>query len=113
MTLIAAKGDLVVQAQADTLQVAAKLTTTVQSATKHIDIAAAKKITIATAGGASITIENGQISVKCPGTITVHAGSKSFVGPGAVSYPLPVMPNQVCKECLLAARASGSAFATR
>ena len=76
-------------------------------------IAAAKKVTIATAGGASITIESGQISVKCPGTITVHAGSKSFVGPGAVSYALPVMPLHVCKECLLNAAKNAAPFSKR
>ena len=54
------------------------------------------------------TIESGQISVKCPGTITVHAGSKSFVGPGVVSYALPVMPRASCKSCLLNAMKQGA-----
>ncbi len=42
------------------------------------------------AGGASVTIEGGNITVACPGTITVQASKKSFVGPAEKSYKLPV-----------------------
>jgi type VI secretion system secreted protein VgrG len=44
------------------------------SANAHIDWAAAKKISLSTAGGANITIEGGNITVQCPGKIKVHAG---------------------------------------
>ena len=113
LTLIAGKGDIEAQAQADRMQVAAKNDVSIQSQSAHIDWAAAKKITLSTAGGANITIEGGNITVQPPGTINILAATKSFVGPERVEYPLPTPPMQVCKECLLAARASGSAFATR
>jgi type VI secretion system secreted protein VgrG len=100
ITLIAGQGDIEIQAQADTLQVAAKQDVSIQSKTAHIDWAAAKKIVLSTAGGASITIEGGNITVECPGTITVKAGTKSFVGAEKASYALPVMPRNVCIECL-------------
>lgn len=93
MSLIAAKGDIQLQAQAGTMQVAAKNDVTVQSANAHVDWAAAKRIVLSTAGGASITIEGGNVIVACPGTILVRASKKSFVGPENVSYPLPAMPH--------------------
>ncbi|NUP87276.1 MAG: type VI secretion protein, partial [Burkholderiaceae bacterium] len=55
----------------------------------------------------------GNITVQCPGTITVLAGHKSFLAPGVVNYALPLMPRQVCNDCLLKARASGAPFAVR
>jgi type VI secretion system secreted protein VgrG len=74
------------------MQVAAKKDLKLQTANAHIDWAAAKKITLATAGGASIVIEGGNITVQCPGKITVKAGKKSFVGGGGQSYALPKLP---------------------
>ena len=113
LTMIAAQGDVEFQAQASTLQVAAKNNVTVQSANAHIDWASPKKISLSTAGGANITIEGGNITVQCPGTIMVKAGSKQFTGGSSTEYPLPLMPKFVCVSCLLAGAASGSAFAKR
>jgi uncharacterized protein involved in type VI secretion and phage assembly/uncharacterized protein (DUF2345 family) len=95
ITLIAAQGDTHIQAQSDTLQIAAKQQLSIQSETAHIDWAAAKKITLATAGGASIVIEGGNITVMCPGTITVKASAKSFSGGGSVGYGMPALPKFV------------------
>ena len=48
---------------------------------------------LATAGGASsITIEGGNITVECPGKITIKASQKSFVGPEPQNYPFPRLP---------------------
>ena len=82
ITLIAGQGEVEFQAQADKMQVAAKTDVTVQSATAHIDWAAAKRIVLSTAGGANVTLEGGNITVQCPGKITVRAGQKSFCGAG-------------------------------
>jgi uncharacterized protein (DUF2345 family) len=65
---------------------------TLVSATANIDFAAAKKIVMSVGGGASITIDGG-ITVKCPGTITVHASKKSFSGPTSTSYEFKSHPN--------------------
>jgi type VI secretion system secreted protein VgrG len=92
ITLIAGKGDIEVQAQADQLQVAAKQDVSIQSKTAHIDWAAAKRIVLSTAGGASLTIEGGNIAFECPGTITTKAGKISFVGAEGVSYAFPTLP---------------------
>ena len=111
LTLIAGQGDVELQAQADSMQVAAKGDVAIQSKSSHIDWAAAKKITLATAGGARIVIEGGNITVECSGKITVRAATKSFVGAEGQTYPMPQMPNSVCISCLLKALRSGSALA--
>ncbi|AKJ28291.1 hypothetical protein AAW51_1600 [Caldimonas brevitalea] len=95
LTVTCAEGDLEVQAQADGLQVAAQQAVDVRSVHAHIDWAAAKKITVATAGGASITIDANGIVTQCPGKITVRAGRKHLVGPASCSYALPRLPRAV------------------
>ncbi|MEY2891791.1 MAG: hypothetical protein RJA98_1699, partial [Pseudomonadota bacterium] len=110
LTMIAAQGPIQMQAQAGPMQVAAKGLINVQTANAHIDFAAAKKITLQTAGGASIVLAAGGITVSCPGTLTVHAASKSMVGPGSVSYKLPLMPQGICVECLKRRLAERTAF---
>ncbi|MDN2670589.1 type VI secretion system Vgr family protein [Janthinobacterium sp. SUN026] len=112
LQLIAAKQAIDLQAQADVLNVQAREEVNIVSAAAHIDWAAAKSIRLSTAGGANITIEGGNITVQCPGKITVHAGKKSFTGPERLAYPLPALPASVCKACLLAALRSGSPFVT-
>jgi type VI secretion system VgrG family protein len=92
LQLIAAKDAINVQAQADELKVQARDEVNVISANAHIDWAAAKRISLSTAGGANITIEGGNITVQCPGKITVHAGKKSFIDPENLNYPLPKLP---------------------
>ncbi|MFL6676559.1 MAG: type VI secretion system Vgr family protein [Massilia sp.] len=92
LQLIAAKDAIDIQAQADELKVQARDEVNVTSANAHIDWAAAKRISLSTAGGANITIAGGNITVQCPGKITVHAGKKSFAGPTNMGTNLPVLP---------------------
>jgi uncharacterized protein (DUF2345 family) len=80
------------QAQSDRLEIAARQALDIQSAHAHIDWAAAKKITLATAGGARITLQASGLTVECPGTIRVQAGSKRMVGAGKVEQAMPVLP---------------------
>jgi uncharacterized protein (DUF2345 family) len=63
------------------------------SVNQHIDFAAAKKIHLAVEGGACLTIENGNISVQCPGTMTVHASQKRFEGPTSLCREMNAWPN--------------------
>lgn len=92
LQLIAAKDPIDVQAQADVLGVQARDQVDVVSANAHIDWAAAKSISLSTAGGANIMISGGNVTVQCPGKITIRAGKKSFVGPERADYPLPYLP---------------------
>lgn len=113
LQLVAARDDIDYQAQSGTLTVQARDDVNVISANAHIDWAAAKSISLSTAGGANITIAGGNITVQCPGKLTIHAGVKNFDGPAKLNYPLPVMPTSICVECLRKARNAGSPFVMR
>ena len=93
LQLIAAQGPVEIQAQSDTIHLQAKDQIDILSSHAHIDWAAAKSISISTAGGANITIADGNITVQCPGKITVQAGRKRFLGPERLNYELPLMPS--------------------
>ncbi|MGQ0599855.1 type VI secretion system Vgr family protein [Aquabacterium sp.] len=113
LTMIAAQGPIDMQAQAGPAQIAAKQELQLKTANGVVNIAAAKKVTLAVSGGASITIEGGSFTAQCPGKITVQAGQKSMVGGGTQSWQMPEMPHTVCVNCLLNAAKSGSPFAKR
>jgi uncharacterized protein involved in type VI secretion and phage assembly len=113
LQFIAAKDAVDLQAQADVLGVQARDQVDIISANAHIDWAAAKSISLSTAGGSNITISGGNITVQCPGKITIHAGKKSFIGPEKKPYALPLLPQTVCVECMLKARAAGAPFVPR
>jgi uncharacterized protein (DUF2345 family) len=110
LQLVAAKDEIGVQAQADTLAVQAREDVKLVSSGEHVDWAAAKRIVLSTAGGASLTIDGGNISVQCPGKLTVHARKKSLSDPQQLGYPMPALPRSVCVECLKRALAAGAAF---
>lgn len=110
LQLIAAQGAVDLQAQADVLNVQARDQVDIVSANAHIDWAAAKSISLSTAGGANITIAGGNITVQCPGKITIHAARKSFEGGKEVNYKLPFLPQGVCVECLAKRAAQRTAF---
>jgi len=97
LQLIAARDAIDIQAQADELKVQARDDVSIVSANASVDWAAAKRISLSTAGGANITIEGGNITVQCPGKLTVQAGKKSFKGPDQNSYPIPALPRAELK----------------
>ncbi|MBC7683953.1 MAG: type VI secretion system tip protein VgrG [Bdellovibrionales bacterium] len=110
LQMIAAQGAIELQAQSDTLSVQARDEVNVISANGHIDWAAAKSISLSTAGGANITISGGNITVQCPGKITINAGKKSFTGPEKLAYSMPALPRSICVACLKRSLAAAPAF---
>ncbi|MGK2832814.1 DUF2345 domain-containing protein, partial [Ralstonia pseudosolanacearum] len=113
LQLTAGQDNLDVQAQHDVLGLLSKDDLKLVSANLHVDFAAAKRIRLATAAGASITLEGGNIIVETPGRITYKAAQRSFAGPVTQSYPLPVFPQGVCVECVLRAMGKQHAFANK
>ncbi|MES1952736.1 Rhs element Vgr protein [Salinisphaera sp. S4-8] len=91
LKLIAGQGDLDLQAQADQMKVQSKDSLKIASANAEGEFAGKKAVKLATADGASVTLEGGKITVACPGTLTVHAGNKVFTGPGHAERGLPHM----------------------
>jgi type VI secretion system secreted protein VgrG len=110
LTLIAAQDPVRYESQSSTIAIQAKDLVNIQSANAHIDWAAAKSISLSTADGANITISGGNITVQCPGKLTVHSSLRRFEDAGRMSYPLPIMPRNVCLECLAKRAAQRSAF---
>ncbi len=88
LSLVSGEGELDVQAQSDEVRVQSKEGLKLVSANAEVKLAAGKTIHLAVAGGASVTIEGGNITFACPGTITVQASKKSFVGPVHLSREL-------------------------
>lgn len=93
LTLIAAQGAIDLQAQNGPAQVAAQQTLEIKTAQGVVHIAAAKRVVLATSGGAGITLEGGQLTVQCPGKITVRAGQKSMVGGATKEVAMPILPS--------------------
>lgn len=101
LTLIAAQGTVDLQAQAGPAQIAAKGILELKTASGVVNIVAAKKVTLAVSGGAGITIEGGNLTVQCPGKITVKAGQKSMVGPSKMNPDHPAFPTSDLKVPLV------------
>ena len=93
LTLIAAQGAIDLQAQNGPAQVAAQQTLEIKTAQGVVHIAAAKRVVLAVSGGAGITLEGGQLTVQCPGKITVRAGQKSMVGGATQEVAMPILPS--------------------
>ncbi|WP_445657070.1 type VI secretion system Vgr family protein [Achromobacter sp. NCFB-sbj8-Ac1-l] len=113
LDLISAKGNVDVQAQHDILRVQAQQDITIGSAQTAVEYAAPKRIRIATAAGASIVLEGGNITVTAPGRIDVKTGDKRFAGPDRLPYPFPQMPESVCVSCAVEAAAGGQAMTVK
>jgi uncharacterized protein (DUF2345 family) len=92
LQVTAAKEAIEIEAQHDELKALASGSIKLASVEEHIDFAARKKIHIATAQGASITIEGGNITFECPGKITIYRTALTVKGPRTVPYGLPQFP---------------------
>lgn len=110
LSIIAGSDDLDFQAQHDELRIQAKDALKIASTDKTVEFASKKKIRIATAQGASITLQNGDITFECPGKITYHAVQRKLAGPTSSPYGLPLFPQSICIECMLKAAKSGAPF---
>ncbi|WP_149193792.1 type VI secretion system Vgr family protein [Luteimonas suaedae] len=109
LSLVAGEGELDLQAQNDQVKLQAKEQLKLVSANAEVEMAAGKTIHLATAGGASLTIEGGNITIACPGTIKVHAGKKSFLGPTQLSREVNAWPETKFDEKFRIAFSDGEA----
>lgn len=111
MSVIAGKDDLALQAQHDLMALRARDDLRVASIGADVEIAAKQTVRLAVSGGAHLTIEGGNVTFGCPGSLVVHAAQHTFVGPDQLAPALPQFPEKVCVECLKHAMQSGSALA--
>ena len=96
-----AQQNIDLQAQHHEIRLLASGALSLPSAAQHIAIAAATRVRIATTQGASITIEGGNITFECPGTITYRAAVRNLGGAQKMNYQPPILPGNVCIECLI------------
>jgi type VI secretion system secreted protein VgrG len=94
----AARNDIEVEAQHDVLRLVSKDALKLRSVEETFEAAAKKRIRIATKAGASITLEDGNIFVECPGKLTIWRMQNDFNGPAFVEYGLEDHPENELKH---------------
>ncbi|ATM87396.1 MULTISPECIES: type VI secretion system Vgr family protein [Yersinia] len=108
---IAAKGDLISQAQAGNIDIVAKHNISLTSTTDNITLTAAKTLTLNCAGGAYIRLSGGNIELGCPGDITMKQSKLLYSGPASLESTLPELPGsgpQAIKFMLLDAQGNAA-----
>ncbi|OWT69117.1 MULTISPECIES: type VI secretion system Vgr family protein [unclassified Achromobacter] len=88
---IAAQSPVSLRAHTDALELLADKDVTVTSTEAGIDVLAKESVTLI-AGGASVTLQGGDIVFKMPGLFSVKGASHSFEGPASDSAQLPQLP---------------------
>ncbi|WP_321888919.1 type VI secretion system Vgr family protein [Paraburkholderia bannensis] len=96
LRFVAAKGKILMAALTDGMDLFAQKQLRVASESADVQVSAKSKITL-NSGGASVVIENGNITFHCPGAYTIKAASFTFVGPDNVPTTLPVLPQSDLK----------------
>ena len=108
LSLVTGEGELDLQAQNNDIRVRSRDQLKVVSANAEVDLAAGKAVHLATSGGASLTIEGGNIVIACPGEIKVHAGKHSFSGPTQLSREMNAWPEtKFADEYVVRSQSSG------
>lgn len=92
MKHIARAGKLEIQAQQDSIGIAADRDVNISASQGEVVIAAKKSITLI-CGGAYIKIADGKIEHGCPGDFTVKAGMHKWDGPASQKAELPFFPS--------------------
>ncbi|HDR2490126.1 TPA: type VI secretion system tip protein VgrG [Enterobacter bugandensis] len=90
---IAAKGDLISQAQSGNIEVIAKKNISVTSTTEDMTFTAAKTLTLTCAGGAYIRLSGGNIELGCPGDIMMKQSKLLYSGPTFIQSNIPELPD--------------------
>ncbi|WP_218192071.1 DUF2345 domain-containing protein, partial [Pseudomonas sp. Irchel 3E20] len=111
LALIASAGAVDIQAQQSDIHLSAQNDLKIISIEAEAQMAAGTTLHLAVEGGASLTLEGGNITFACPGSIKVYAGKRQFSGPSRSQLGLPLFPQSVCVACLLKAARNGAPYA--
>ncbi|TVT71757.1 MAG: type VI secretion system tip protein VgrG [Denitromonas halophila] len=111
IALHAASGKVSLQAQSGQLRAAADKTVTLASTTANLK-ASAKTHLLATAGGAYIKLEGGNISLHAPGPVKLKASMKNLTGPKSSSVGGSLPKAGDLRVCAAAAAQAGASGAT-
>ncbi|HDR9088754.1 TPA: type VI secretion system tip protein VgrG [Burkholderia vietnamiensis] len=88
---IFSKGKIELQAQRAAMDLFADDQLHVSSANANV-LVNAKTSAMVASGGASMTVENGNVVFNCPGEFRIRAATFTFEGPGHTSVDLPQLP---------------------
>jgi len=114
MRHIAHQGQLLLQAQHNSVRLEADQSVEISASNEHIQISAKEHLTLL-CGGAYLKLQGGNIELGMPGSFTSKAANHQFLGPATQAPSLPsfLPPNSICVECLLMAAQSGSPLARK
>ena len=110
--LIAAKGKVQIQAQSDDIDLAAEKRIAITSISADQLWSGKANVTLL-CGGAMVKLENGNIYLHAPGTVSIKAANHSWRGPGSMGTKMPIFPSSVCIECLLKRAGTRAPFVNR
>jgi type VI secretion system secreted protein VgrG len=110
MKLVVAGGDIDLKALRDSVNVLAKLNIT--HTANRITITAKDEVVI-NGGGSYTRWQAGGIETGTNSSWVVHSASRSLSGPKNLPIAIPMLPKDVCIECLLKRAASRSALVNK
>ena len=110
--LFAAKGKVEIQAQKGDIDIIAEKVLRLLSTTDRIEIFAKKEVVIG-ADGSAIKINGEGITDMTSGKRISHNSAFSVPGPKTMPYSLPVLPKEVCLECLMKRAKQRGAFVNK
>ena len=110
--LFAAKGKVEIQAQTDEMALAALKDITITSIDGKLVLAAKNEVWIG-AGGSYIKITPNGIENGTPGDILEKCASWDKPSAASDTYPMPELPQGVCKECRMNSALNKTAFTPR
>ncbi|EMS1065202.1 type VI secretion system tip protein VgrG [Providencia stuartii] len=112
MRFVSGKGPFELESHGDKLDAIALKDITVQSTQGHIQVTAKNGITLGCGGGYIHIAPDGQIEIHSPSRISLK-GQHVWDGPQGKNFPLPDLPQSVCKECLQKAYESAMGIVVR
>ncbi|MEZ0606522.1 type VI secretion system Vgr family protein [Paraburkholderia sp. IW21] len=98
--LVAAKADFSAAAHSGQMLLASSKDMILSSVNGKLDAVSAGALTLSSQG-AYITLENGNIELGCPGSITLKTANFTWQGSASLNPPMPALPVGVCRQCLL------------
>ncbi len=112
MRLVSGKGPLEIESHDDVLNLIAQQDITLQSVQGHLQLTAKNGITLACGGGYIRITPAGAIDIHTPGKLNLK-GQHVWETTTSQSFPMPELPQSVCKGCLKIAQAQAAGAAMR
>ncbi|MEQ4988139.1 type VI secretion system tip protein VgrG [Proteus sp. fly-1089] len=110
--IVSGKGPFELESHGDIFEATALKDIIVQSTQGHIQLTAKNGITLGCGGGYIKIMPDGQIEIHSPSRLSLK-GQHIWSEPASEDFPLPDLPQSVCKECLKKAQENAMGVAIR